>query len=658
MTLVCPTPTPPIIIRATVPCVHPPAWAFQQRALFAAMNGAIDPFLAKYTDADGALIWKDPASSPVTSRDGADDFYESFYNWPLLYLLGGDDRLLDLAHRHWEAVTVQLAALGLVENEFERGYDQFHLSEGSLFLYFLCLADPSNPRLAERLARFAGLYLGDDPAVPNYDAERRLVRAPHNGAAGPRPGLIDGPPNHTWTRSMVRYGLPLHDVPGITSFDDLKNPDHARTMGEAMGERMGRGDIPANLGITSLMTMTFLLTGDTRYIEWIVTYLDAWAERAAANGNMIPDNVGLSGEVGEYHDGAWFGGHYGWTWPHGFYNISASATVAASNATLLTGDTRHLDIARRQIDATIALGEYRDATTEPMSLAHHWAGILSAMDDPTDAFLVPYRHGPDGWFDFQPIPPIYPLALWNLSGDPADWTRVERLRERSGYDWAAVLHFRGKEDAGHEEPWVQFLSGALLDYPETVLSESYAQVLHRARAVALDDTDLTTVHIHHWQDRNPVTTEALIQLTLGAPQVVYYGGLLHARVRYFDAERRRPGLPADVAALVTGPDPTATTVRLVNLHPVEDRRLLIQAGAFAEHRFDSVSWDICADPYPKDDRDIRPDQVETTRETAVAGGTVLDILLPAGTEITLHLAMTRHVHTPTARTPWDRNVVA
>lgn len=658
MTLVDPSPVPPLVITATVPCVHPPTWAFQQRALFTAMNEAIDPFLAKYTDADGALIWKNPASSPITNRDGGDDFYESFYNWPLLYLLGGDDRLLDLAHRHWEAVTLQLTALGLVENEFERGYDQFHLSEGSLLLYFLCLADPTNPVLRERLERFAGFYLGDDPAVPNYDAERRIIRAPHNGAAGPRPGFIDGTPNHAWTPSMVRYGLPLHDVPGITTFGDLQDPDLARTMGEAMAGRMGRGDVPANLGVTSLMAMTYLLTGNPRYVDWIVTYLDAWTERAKTNGGIIPDNVGLSGEVGEYHDGAWYGGHYGWTWPHGFYNISAAVTVAASNAALLTGDTRHLDIARRQIDEIVALGEHRDATTEPMSLAHHWAAILAAMDDPTNAFLVPYRHGPDGWFDFQPVPPIYPLALWNLSGAPEDWSRVERLRDLSGYDWTTVPYYRGKEDAGHEEPWVQFLSGTLPDYPEIVLGESYAQVLHRARAVALDDADLTTVHIHHWQDRNPVTTEALIQLTLGAPQAVYYGGLLHARVRYFDANRRRPGLPADVGVLVTGQDPTETTVRLVNLHPVEDRRLLVQAGAFAEHRFDTVTWDTCASPYPKDGRDIRPEQIETTHETAVVCGTVVELVLAAGTELTLHLTMARHVHTPTACAPWDRGVVA
>jgi hypothetical protein len=31
----------------------------------------------------------------LASRDGADDFYEPFFNWPMLYLLGGADDLLD-----------------------------------------------------------------------------------------------------------------------------------------------------------------------------------------------------------------------------------------------------------------------------------------------------------------------------------------------------------------------------------------------------------------------------------------------------------------------------------------------------------------------------------------------------------------------------------
>src|SRR5918911_5502220 len=98
-------------IEATVPCTTPPAWAFLERALFDLMDRAVAPFLARYTRADGTLIWRQKWGN---SRDGADDFYESCGNWPVLYLLGGGDHLLPLAHRQWEAITRQLTALGPV----------------------------------------------------------------------------------------------------------------------------------------------------------------------------------------------------------------------------------------------------------------------------------------------------------------------------------------------------------------------------------------------------------------------------------------------------------------------------------------------------------------------------------------------------------------
>ena len=79
-----------IALEATLPLVQPPAWAVLERQLIKTMEEAVHPFLAKYTHPDGRLIWRDGLRH---SRDGADDFYESFYNWPLLYLLGGGDHL-------------------------------------------------------------------------------------------------------------------------------------------------------------------------------------------------------------------------------------------------------------------------------------------------------------------------------------------------------------------------------------------------------------------------------------------------------------------------------------------------------------------------------------------------------------------------------------
>ena len=36
--------------------------------------------------------------------------------------------------------------------------------------------------------------------------------------------------------------------------------------------------------------------------------------------------------------GKWWGGYYGWRWPHGFMSIIQPLTIAAMNAVLLTGD--------------------------------------------------------------------------------------------------------------------------------------------------------------------------------------------------------------------------------------------------------------------------------------------------------------------------------
>ncbi|HEY3081105.1 MAG TPA: hypothetical protein VGM69_14530, partial [Chloroflexota bacterium] len=584
-------------VDATLPLLEPPAWAILERQLFTTLDQSVHVFLDRYTHPDGTLIWRDT----LHGRDGADDFYESSYNWPLLYLLGGGDHLLPLAVRQWEAITGQVASLkplGQIHKEYERGYDWFHQGEGNLYFYFLCLADPQRPAHRQRARRFAGFYLNEDPEAPNYDADRKLIRAPHNGSAGPRYGFSDSAESrHGWSASMARYGLPFADVPGIAHYDDLRDPDLAGRMGAAMHDRMGRGDVAANLAATGLLTNAYLLTGDERYRGWVVDYVDAWIERARRNGGFLPDNVGISSQIGEYTGGKWYGGLYGWTWPHGFYNIAMAALVAAASASLLTRDLSYLDLARDQIDRIWELGETRAFDPRSMSLHEHWVGQRAALEraGSTRTFLVPYRHGDSGWFDYQPLAPMYPTALWATSLDPADWERIERLRRAEPFDWRLVFPFRTKEDAGHEPPWLRFLAGDNPTYPEQILRASLGLAHWRLDGIRADESDLTAVHIHHWQQHNPVLTEALIQLTLGAPPPVYNGGLLHAPLRYFDALRRRPGLPEDVAALVTRVAAAEIDVHLVNLSPTNLRELVIQSGAFAEHRFDDVRYDALCD---------------------------------------------------------------
>jgi hypothetical protein len=150
-----------------------------------------------------------------------------------------------------------------------------------------------------------------------------------------------------------------------------------------------------------------------------------------------------------------------------------------------------------------------------------------------------------------------------------------------------------------------------------------------------------------------VVTETLTQLTWGAPQVVYNGGLTQGRVRYYDAQRHRPGLPPDVAALVSSLDPAATTVTwstcpLPGPAPSWCRPAVTRSTTSRPRTIPAPhpGWAGQHTEYVSHDVEV------TGREIAV-GGPWLDVELPPGTEVTLTLRLRLRVRVPAARTPWD-----
>ena len=599
-------------ILANIPFKAPPSWAIWERSLIDVMNQSIHPFLAKYTREDGTLIFRDDFGG----IDGLDDAYESIYNWPLFYALGGDDDVLPLAFKEWNAITRQFTEYGQVYNEFEQGYDWFHQGEGYLYFYFFGLADPTISLNVERAKRFAGLYMNEDANAPNYDEKLNIIRCAHNGSRGPAFHQFDRRESYGYSETMKPYGLPFYDIPGINMYEELKDPENAKKMGQAMRERMGRGDVVANLAVTSLVTNAYLYTGDEKYKKWVEEYVGGWMEHTKQNNGILPDNVGPSGKIGEYMDGNWWGGNYGWTWPHGFYNVEMAALIAAQNAMLLDQNSSYLELPRSQIDLVMNKGIIKDNT-----------------------LLVPYKYGAQGWFEYRPLAPHYPVSLWNMSMEEDDFQRIQKLRELSNEDWKEVRYFRNKHDDGHESPWICFLLGENPTYPEEILKESHSQVYHRLEMIRNDKQDPKTYNIHHWQQRNPVITEALIQLTLGAPQVVYNGGLLMARVRYFDFKRKRPGLPKDVAALVEKLEAEKTVLKLVNLSPIEDKEMIVQSGVFGEHQFTFVKYQTRTNG-----------QVEY--KTVEVNDKFFHIQLVPGAQITLDMGMKRFVNNPTYSLPW------
>jgi hypothetical protein len=631
-------------VTASVPLLEPPGWAVAQRQLFDLLDHAWRRFADDFTEADGRLRYRDR----LTSRDGVDDFYEVFFNWPQLYLLGGADDLLAASERHWEGVTRQLTELGMLKDEYERGYDWFHQGESLLLLYFLCLSAPQ--RWKDRALRFAELYV--DAAYGNYDPEHRVIMRPHNGSDAQREGLFDGE-NYPWLpKEAEMYGFPL---PWLLPAD-CPEPDRAKDprLNAEMAKRSGVGDTAVNLAAAGLIHNALILSGEQRYRDWIAEYVGAWLRRAADNRGVLPDNVAPDGTVGGLLEGRWYGGHYGWNWPHGWYSVGHAAAVAALCAAGATGDDSFLDLVRPALDEMIAHGKTMAYTEADSSIRSKW-NVQLAEDVSTPTFHVPYRYGDDGWFDYNPMLMGVPTALWHHSAADEDRERIERLRAACGYDWRTVRSFRSKEEAGHEEPWFAFLAGDDPQYPEKILAAAQAQVRHRlARMEKYRELDVPEADIHVWQQSNPVVTEALVQLTWGGPQVIYNGGLQQARVRYYDADARRPGLPPSVAALVSSIDPQATVVDLVNLDPEHAHTLIVQAGAFAEHAIRAVTYTTCEDPsWIGDLYDYGHQQPTVSTATEQVDGPWLTVRLPRSTRIRLTLRMDLRAHEASYRTPFD-----
>ena len=110
------------------------------------------------------------------------------------------------------------------------------------------------------------------------------------------------------------------------------------------------------------------------------------------------------------------------------------------------------------------------------------------------------------------------------------------------------------------------------------------------------------------------------------------GGLVNARLRYFDPERKRAGIAEDVAALVSELSDRRTTVTLVNLNASRSRTVIVQGGAYGEHQLVSVTQGA---------RTIPIDSPHLT------------IRLAPGSGQTLVLSMRRYANTPTALHPWQ-----
>jgi len=586
-----------------------PAWAVLQRQLIDVMNEAAPIFIDKYTRPGGSLIWMEGYPG-----DGvwADDLYEAFFNWPLFHALGGSDYTGIKAVEQWNAITQQITYdYGRISKEFVNNDDWFHNSENYVYFYALGLSDPTNAEMMRRARRFAGFYLNEDPEVPNYDAQHRLVRSPFSGSKGPLFHARYDDVHYNIEHRHVTLGPGFELRENWFADEDERQRVHAK-----FDEVVMNGDVPVNLGVVVLIAHAYLLTGEDKYRDWVVEYVEAWMERIERNDGIIPDNVGPNGIIGEQRQGQWWGGFYGWSALYSQQMIGSALTIAAESAHLITGEERYLDLLRSQLDMLIEQGVEQDGHLQVPSR---------------------YKDG-EGWTDFGPMRPEPQIHLWTASLAAADWQRLEKLRRGEEEQWQQVSPRdpRGVDDRS----WTRFLAGENPGYPEAILQANYQEICRRVGLILEDQADLTKdVDEHHWLQRNPVVTEALMQLTTGGPQTVYWGGLARARVRHFDPLQQRPGLPPDTAALVHRVDAEGVDLTLVNLNVHSEREVVIQAGSYGEHRFERV-------------------EVLGSEAAAVeVGDKSFQVRLRPGSEIDLRLHMRMFCNKPSCAFPWHGDTI-
>ncbi len=551
---------PPLVLDRPM---APPAWALMERELLRLNSEACEIFAAKYLDERGHLLH----TPRWGTLDGPDDAIETFHNWTLLHALGASDSVLELfkkaleghLHQYGQLRTTltELAREGAYHREFITMSDWFHTGEGMRGFMFQGLSEPGSARLRERMKRFAGLYMNEDPEAPNYDPEHRIIRSIWNGSKGP---MLRKATTYDWVGDPVpgRFHI-LHSPFGRSKMLDLEEV-YPKMLAHCDEYLDSVGDHPLNLAATNLALNAYMLTREPKYRDWALEYVDAWKERIEANGGNIPTNIGLDGAIGGEYGGKWYKGTYGWNFTifdgeiekiaHR-NNFSAGSWPGFGNAYLLTGDAGYIDTLRRQMDNIYAQKKVVDGRLM----------VPQMYGDPRG-----YKYsGREEWYHWTTnlfTDRLTEIYLWSM-----DRKDLKRLPQ-SG--------------------WIAFLEGADPGYPERALQKDFESLRATMQEIEEDPTTPETRLADWLLDLNPARTGTLVNLMLGG----HLAGriwTLHTRVRYFDPERRRSGLPPDVAALVEKLTGDSVTLTLVNTSPLHRRDLIVQAGAYAEHRFRNVT---------------------------------------------------------------------
>lgn len=558
-----------------------PAWAVAEREMLQAAADGAKVWVERYLRPDGSV--NVPERWGVT--DGPDDIMETIRGWPLVYAMGAPESVADAYEKVWEGhlrqfgrakiPTVELAKDGIFVKEFPPSFDWEHTGEGLQAFYWHALGRPNDPAGLARIRRFAGFYLNEDPDAPNYDPKLKIIRSLFNGSKGP----------------ITRPVTPV-------DWDGDENPKRAERFRISSNIR---GDHPLNLLAATLATQAYLLTHEAKYKNWVIEYVDAWRDRAAANGGNFPSNIGLDGRIGGEWGGKWYGGIFGWNSPDdGLRNYVLRGIPAAfGQAAMLGRNAGYYAPVRTQVDNIFAAAQTENGQT-----------------------LVPHYYGEHGggvgWYGYRQGE-FYPTgALGNLSE-----TTIELyLWSQNPADAKRILP--NPSDRRNVQGWIEFLQGTRPNYPVEAMNDEQ-QSVQRAAA--------RTSKKAEGYGSSPVAFESLANLTLGAANLYGSGDVLRSQVRYFDPDRRRAGLAEDVAALVEKIERESVTLTLVNTNAKASRRMIVQMGAYGEHQATSV---------------------RIGGRTVSLMSSSFETMLAPGAGETLVIGIKRLVNDPALRFPWER----
>ena len=138
---------------------------------------------------------------------------------------------------------------------------------------------------------------------------------------------------------------------------------------------------------------------------------------------------------------------------------------------------------------------------------------------------------------------MYPQNYGEEEGEPG-WYNYAPEPYTNG---AMPVWFWSMKDADKKliagDDWVPYLGGDNPGFPVESLQREFSELRPRVERMHRDTSSPDTRMSDDPMGANPAVVTALTQQTVGGLDTAHYGFPLYSRLRYFDPERRRPGIP-------------------------------------------------------------------------------------------------------------------